>query len=56
MNSIIIWVLVIQLNGGYCMEAPTITFTTEAACESALAGMDESHRKYSKCAPRKESK
>ena len=56
MNSTIIWMLIIQMHGGYCMESVAIAFQTESACEAALSGVDADHRKTAKCEPKKESK
>jgi hypothetical protein len=52
--SSIVWVLVIALNGGYCMERVEIKFDTEAQCEQAKAGLTSGQR--AECNPRKKVK
>lgn len=56
MNSVIIWVLVITMNGGYCAESASVKFTTEAECEKARSGLDSQHKMTSRCEPRKDGK
>jgi hypothetical protein len=56
MNSVIVWVLLIQMNGGYCMESVSITFSAEAYCEAAKLGLDKQHRNSATCSPMKKDK